>query len=465
MHKIRSFDVFDTLLSRRYIDSRVIWEELGQRYGIDSFAANRITADTGSRSLIQIYEAMELAGQIPSHLTIDELYEAELECEKKYAFPIKENIDKVRNGDIFVSDMYMSGKDVLNLTRSIGMDKQVTIYQSNGDKSSGAFWDRMKGKLDLEYHLGDNAHSDVSMPLSRGFNAVHYPNGLTGREEFFINNGLLHLGLLLREVRLRNYEETYAPLFAIANQDNLSWLFIACEIIFRKYPGKEIVFLGRDCQLMHKIYNAFFSVKSYYLPFSREVAMKQPEEAVAYLKHYTTNNSIFVDISSTGRTWEIICEHHPFNVEAMVHSDTYWYSQDKPTLPETFSYIHRNSIIGSTSIILEVFNCGDHGKLKYIDIVEGVPIGRFGETELPKEAIEVIHKPVNDAVVLKNHYSAISNELMQVGLEELEAISATLMVNISNIPKSSINLLNPNNNMYIMDEFDRKEAEYLDIVS
>ena len=103
MHKIRSFDVFDTLLSRRYIDSRVIWEELGQRYGIDSFAANRITADTGSRSLIQIYEAMELAGQIPSHLTIDELYEAELECEKKYAFPIKENIDKVRNGDIFIS--------------------------------------------------------------------------------------------------------------------------------------------------------------------------------------------------------------------------------------------------------------------------------------------------------------------------------------------------------------------------
>ena len=464
MSQIRSFDVFDTLFSRRYITSDIIWQEMERLSSIPNFAINRKAADTGHRNLKQIYETMASDGHIASEL-VDDFCELEISSEKATIFPIKENIEKVRHGDLLISVMYMSGRDIFNLVRSVGMDKLVTIYQSNGDKATGAFWDRMKGKLNLEYHLGDNAHSDYKMPLSRGFNAVHYPNGLTNRESYLIENGMYHLGLLLREIRLRNYEEIYAPLFGVANQDNLFWLFIACEMIKRKHNGKKIVFLGRDCQLMHKIYNAYFFTQSYYLPFSREVAMKQPEEAAHYLKHFTTEDSVLVDISSTGRTWEIICEKHPFNVEVMVHSDTYWYSEKQPVIPSTFGYMHRNSIIGNTSIVLEIFNCGNHGKIKNVDIIDGVPICKFGETELPKEAIKVIHKPIDDAVALKDYYKNIVEELSQLDWEELEIMSASMMRDISNIPKDFINVLNPKDNKYIIDEFDKKEAEYLDSVS
>ena len=94
-----------------------------------------------------------------------------------------------------------------------------------------------------------------------------------------------------------------------------------------------------------------------------------------------------------------------------------------------------------------------------------MPICKFGETELPKEAIKVIHKPIDDAVALKDYYKNIVEELSQLDWEELEIMSASMMRDISNIPKDFINVLNPKDNKYIIDEFDKKEAEYLDSVS
>jgi len=459
---IRSFDVFDTLFARRYVNSNIIWDSMEKDTGIQGFAQHRRAADTGSRNLKQIYQAMAADGHILEE-DVDHFCAVEILAEKSLIFPIKENLDKVRDGDLFVSDMYMTGPDILNLVRSVGMDKQVTIYQSNGDKATGAFWDRMKGKLDLEYHLGDNIHSDYNMPKMRGFNAVHYPNtnSMSEIEEYLVSIDLQHLGLLLREIRLRNYEPEYDLYLDIANQKNLLLIFLFCEILHRKYKNRQIVFLGRDCQLTQRIYNTFYNVRSYYLPFSREVAMKDTDAAVHYLKTHAPEGSVLVDISSTGRTWELICEKHPFDVEVFVHSDTYWYSQTKPVIPETFSYIHANSVIGNTSIILEIFNCGDHGKVKSIELVDGVPVCKFGKTELPKELIDIIHKPVNDAVDLrrKNNYINLTNELSKVDDDILNVLSANLLVNISNTSREYLNINN------VLDEFDRKEAQYLDSVS
>lgn len=465
----RSFDVFDTLLARRYINSNVVWDTLEKSYQIDGFTQARIAADTGNRNIEQIYDALVNAGII-SQEQREEIYLAELLLEKNLAFPIKENIDKVRNGDILVSDMYLRGSEILDLVRFVGMDKQVSIYQSNGDKSSGAFWSRMKGKLDLEYHMGDNINSDVNQPTQYGFNAVHYPNAasLTSIEQFFMDNGLPHLGLLVRETRLIDHSVDYAPYLETANQKNLPWLFMVCEILYRKYKNKEIVFLGRDCQLLYKIYSGYYPAKSQYLPFSREVALNQPEEAVTYLKHYTSDNSVLVDISSTGKTWQTICDIHPFSIEVVIYSDLYWYSSEKPVVPTTFSSIHKNSVIGGTNILIEIFNCGDHGKMRRIHDVDGFPVSVFSNiSELPEQVVDVIHRPVNNAVNLrkKGHYSALTSELANIDQEMLINMSASLLINICSTDKNALNVLNPDDGTYIMNEFDSKEAEYLSSVS
>ena len=457
---IRSFDVFDTLFARRYVTSEIIWEEMERIHQIPDFSRNRKDADNGQRSLSQIYEAMQSSGVLPEYYNIEELVSEEIRREAKYIFPIKENIDQVRNSDILVSDMYMKSIDILNLVRSVGMDKQVSIYQSNGDKSNGSFWSRMRGKLDIEYHLGDNIHSDFNVPISHGFNAIHYAevSKQTTYEKFLGDNGLRQLSLLLREIRLRNYDPLYSIYLETAGQQNLILLFVLCELLHRKYPSRPITFLGRDCELMYKIYNEFYSVKSYYLPFSREVAQKQTAESVEYLKTNTFEDSVLVDISSTGRTWEIICRQHPFDVEAIIYSDLCWYSDTKPVLPKTFDYIHQNSVIGQTSIVLEIFNCGTHGKLNHISVINGVPIGSYGTPELPKKVVDLIHKPVNDAVQLHRmgEYESLIEEFSSISSEDLELISAKLLVNISTLP---IDQLNINNTMV---EFDKKESEYLE---
>ena len=468
MEKIRSFDVFDNLFARRYINSNPIWDLMEQVSKIPNFASNRKSADNANRNLTQIYEAMASSGQITED-KIEDLRALEVAYEQELIFPIKENIQKVRDGDILVSDMYMSGPDILKLVRSVGMDKQVTIYQSNGDKATGAFWNKMKGKLDLEYHLGDNIHSDVNAPNSYGFNGVHYPNtnSLTNIEQNLINNGLSNLGLLIREIRLKNYEQEYQVYFDVANQKNLVWIFIACELLFRKYKGRKLVFLGRDCQLMYKIYSLFFDIRTYYLPFSRAVALSQPEESVQYLKSQTFEDSVLVDISSTGRTWEILCKKHPFNVEVLIYSDTFWYSENKPTLPETFSYIHQNSVIGDTNIILEIFNCGNHGKLREIQIVENLPICKYGNTELPQDVINVIHKPVNEAVELRKKFQYVDlvKELSKIDRDILLRMSTELLKEICATPKNSLNIMDVKTSKRIIDDFEEKENMYLEKVA
>jgi len=460
--KIRSFDVFDTLFGRRYINNDAVLATMQEIYKIDNFMSNRKSADTGNRNLKQIYQTMVDVGHIPANME-DILHAAEVAIEKNYIFPIKENIQQVRDGDLLVSDMYMQATDILSLVRSVGMNKQVSIYQSNGDKASGSFWAKMKGQLDIEYHLGDNEHSDVNIPLSYGFNGRHYSNisELTFNEQFLLNNELKQLGLMMREIRLSNYEPEYNAFFHVANQQNFLLIFVLCETLYRKYGNRPITFLGRDCQLLHKIYNEYYNVRSYYLPFSREVAQKQTKESVEYLKSNTFHDSVLVDISSTGKTWELICKNHPFNVEVIIYSDLYWYSKEKPVLPSTFSYIHQNSKIGPTSIILEIFNCGNHGKLQRIDMINDVAIGVYGESELPKEVVDVIHKPFDNAVELhkKNQYPKIREELTNVSDEELTSISSILLINISNMSRNTFNVNG------VMDEFDKKEALYLNNIS
>ena len=212
---------------------------------------------------------------------------------------------------------------------------------------------------------------------------------------------------------------------------------------------------------MYKIYSLFFDIRSYYLPFSRAVALSQPEESVQYLKSQTFEDSVLVDISSTGRTWEIICKKHPFNVEVLIYSDTFWYSENKPTLPETFSYIHQNSVI-RTNIILEIFNCGNHGKLREIQIVENLPICKYGNTELPQDVINVIHKPVNEAVELRKKFQYVDlvKELSKIDRDILLRMSTELLKEICATPKNSLNIMDVKTSKRIIDDFEEKENMY-----
>lgn len=421
---MNSFDVFDTLLARRHITSEPIWHQMEQELEAPGFVQARKEADTGSRNLYEIYDIL-VAQAIIRPEQRNSSINREIELEIDVCFPVQKNLDRVNHGDILISDMYLPASAILQLVRSVGLDKQVTLYQSNGDKSQGTVWPKFAGSH-TGLHLGDNRRSDYETPTAADIRAEWFSPATefttVERELFDI---LANTALLSRECRLRTNAGQYEDYFNLAVDANLPLLFVLAEMLHRKYPNRNLVFLGRDCQLLHKIYSEYYGV-SYYLPFSRKVAYDQSIDAVKYLRTHAPEYPIFVDISSTGGTWAAL--NADIDVVVAIYSDQAYYTATKPTLPAGFNYLTTNSQIGQTNLLLEVMNCGDHGHLNSIyNYKDNLFKANFAEPELPAELIKVLHKPVSDAVALSSIYKeSIRHELSTISDDNLISLFGQL---------------------------------------
>jgi len=397
---MNTFDVFDTLLARRYLTNNALLQQMETEFSIPGLALARTQADTGTRSLAEIYDHLVATGIIPARLRRT-ILKREIELEIDNVFPVAQNLQRVAHGDILISDMYLPASAILQMVRSVGLDKQVTLYQSNADKHTGAVWKKFRHYSGV--HLGDNKHSDYTMPVQAGINAEHFSPATepTGIEASLVNNGFIHIGLLSREIRLSSIPK-FKDHFELACDFNLPLLFIMAEMIHRQYGERNIVFLGRDCQLLHRLYNAYYDL-SYYLPFSRKVAYNQPEDAVKYLYTHAPENPLFVDISSTGGTWAKL--QSDIDILVAIYSDKTYYTPDRPVLPKNFKYLTTSNEIGATNLMLEIMNCGDHGHLESIQIHQDQLLeAHFALPELPAELISEVHLPVSRAVQLAKFY-------------------------------------------------------------
>ena len=404
---MNSFDVFDTLIARRYINNERILRNMGYVFDVSNFYERRTLADNGQRNLYQIYEALVEGGFVPADKS-DAMLHYEIEQEIENAIPIQKNIDRVQDGDVLVSDMYLPAYAIMAMVRACGMNKQVTLYQSNGGKASGHVWANFKPKL----HLGDNKHSDVEMPKRFGVRAEYYQPDLEPCST--------HLELLKREIKLADANED--NLTDVAREHNLTFLFATCEYLHRTYKDVDFVFLGRDCFLMHKIYTAYYGTATY-LPFSRKVAKDNPELATHYLKSQSPKDAMFIDISSTGATWEKI---NDVPITVAFYSDIYHYTPEKPTLSPRFNYIMKSSEFGQTNLILEMFNCADHGQLSEIKLHGDTVLSTcFEKPELPTEYIQFFHKPIYKAAELAKIYRwNIRGEFASYSIDKLKEMIA-----------------------------------------
>ena len=80
---MNSFDVFDTLIARRFINSIPYFYRIEEKFGLTDFARIRCKADNGQRLFSEIYAVIQ------SHYQIDDAfvdsvsaYEIQLELEK-----------------------------------------------------------------------------------------------------------------------------------------------------------------------------------------------------------------------------------------------------------------------------------------------------------------------------------------------------------------------------------------------
>lgn len=216
--KLYSFDIFDTLVTRRVatptgifaIMQKIISEKTNYsdfikqnfykiRIGAEEFARNSLFQQEKTHE-IQFDDIYNIIRN-NCNLSIDEtdfLKELEIKIEIQNLVPINKNLDKLKqlvNSNkrvVLISDMYYNRdylqKILLNIDSIFG---NIKIYSSSDYKVSKANGDLYKIIREIENiefknwtHYGDNKHSDVNRAKAYGINTVYSPQiELTKYEE------------------------------------------------------------------------------------------------------------------------------------------------------------------------------------------------------------------------------------------------------------------------------------------
>jgi len=180
--EVVSFDVFDTLLSRRhYSPADVFSAASGPRSRLTRIAAERI-----ARIVHRHQEDVTLA-QIYAFLRMSP--DAELAAEKATLFPnpeAREIYDYALAGGkriIAASDMYLPGNLVSELLRAAGYRDVERVYlscEAGMTKAGGRLFRHvvqdMGVRAETIVHIGDHAISDCARPREQGLRSYHLPS-------------------------------------------------------------------------------------------------------------------------------------------------------------------------------------------------------------------------------------------------------------------------------------------------
>jgi hypothetical protein len=329
-----SWDCFDTLVTRARFDPLTVFNWMGEEYGLANFTQRRKAAESRAPStLFSIYE--ELAKDFQWTINEKEYYkQKEIEAELKHCLPVEENLRKVQDGDLIVSDMYLPRETIEGILRKHGMNKAVSFYVSTGGKSSGTIWPHLPS---IDLHIGDNFYSDVSSPQSYGIKALHYTDVHLSVHEQAVGG---ELALLMRVVRLANPYKPDTDLHRLwfeQAQLNVPALVLAAASL----PKENLAFVWRDCVHLQRIHEQLHGTQNVQFHCSR-VAMASGGDLWKKYAENTAKGKIIVDLQGSGRS------------VVQYWRDTF--QQDPRLLYVTGMMVHGQALITTPTDVIERFN-------------------------------------------------------------------------------------------------------------
>ncbi|MBV8925253.1 MAG: hypothetical protein JOZ74_07760 [Bradyrhizobium sp.] len=305
---VNSWDVFDTLVSRFFVDPIDVLRLVEQRAQEADFLKRRLQAQAdldhvGAPYVIHdIYRRLVASGmEKPRALTMLGL---ELAIERELLFPIRAIVEMVEPGDIILSDMYLPDEVVFDLVRELcGLDELRPIVRSNWGKASGTIWPQVMAHYAVRTHFGDNHHSDVEAPRKFGIETSCIDNARPTPWEMTVANlGLQQLALLLRETRLRGVTNEAGPLQNVIAGPYLALLYGFSVWLNRSFgPDQRFVFLRRDADDLARVFSTLYPfVDSTTLDLSREIVLSRSFDHI--LLSRINADSVLVDPLTSGRT-------------------------------------------------------------------------------------------------------------------------------------------------------------------
>ncbi len=299
-YDVVSFDVFDTLVFRPFVDPKNIFSIIGERLSVLNFCNYRIMAEKKARELMKMnYGTIEVSLE-DIYAVLEELTgidaeeglkkELEVEFELIYANPYMKRVYDllVEHGVrvIAVSDMYLDGEKIKQLLEKNGYCDFEKIYSSVDyacSKSNKKLYQIVKNDYEGKKicHIGDNFKSDVEMARESGLEAMYYRNiNMLGRE--YRKNSLPSLVWNGYSALLN--QKYYCGLEQCSMQYQIGYSYIGLYVLgyanwIYKYSKEngidKILFLARDGYLYKEVFDMFHSdVQSEYVYWSRAASIK-----------------------------------------------------------------------------------------------------------------------------------------------------------------------------------------------
>lgn len=312
---MRTFDVFDTLIARRCIEPLNIFDEVATLMAEPNFTKQRVAAEQslygqphGLDHIYVVYEQLTGVTKARSR----ELQEAELLQEKSNAILIADVAHEIRHGDLLVSDMYLQPQEIRELLHSAGFNKTTPLYQSNIGKANGEFWRTIQLQgLSIDYHLGDNLHSDYAQPQAYGIKAsiteAHAPNRF---EEYLRQNGAELLARSCRELRLSTHASSLLQTQLRELQCGINIpILVMATLLAHKHSlatgKKTVLFSSRDCLLWLGLARrlgvfAEDDINTHYFYTSRLAKTQASPTYLEYLNSFSPESALILDIGGSG---------------------------------------------------------------------------------------------------------------------------------------------------------------------
>lgn len=368
---MNSWDVFDTLIGRLHYHPHSIFDEVGSRIGDSSFKEKRISAwkqvkkTCVDKTYNDIYDILhEYDPQI------------ELDVELEHNFPIYENIMKVKDGDLLISDMYLPADFIMKMLRNVGLTADVKIVVTADGKKKGWIWDSIIETYNIANHYGDNEKSDVKSAQAHGINGVLYTGYKLNDIENFVYKHDRQLAYWMRSVRLMCPYNNEKHIKYWKDQANINLPVLALATL--ELPDTPIAFTYRDCFNWQKLYEAMTGKQGYRLNVSRKMYLTPNEHFAKYMTFIKEVGATIVDLQGKGRSIQSFYNGNP-----------------PPTVyigGKTPPYVTR--LVDYQTKSMEKHNCFDEGPVTDWD--ENGPIR--GVNDHPADVAD-IHKKAGQAAV------------------------------------------------------------------
>ncbi|MGG6430872.1 hypothetical protein ACQ5TV_12990 [Acetobacter ghanensis] len=380
---VNTYDVFDTLIARRCIFPKYIFHIVERKSNLIGFSKIREDAENYFLKNKHNYNIDDIYVKIKDYMKIDDgiiqnLKSMELQEEFDNCIPIKENIDKVLDGDIIISDMYLPKDFISLLLHKSGLNKKVTLIVSNYGKHHALIWPKIISSFLISKHLGDNEHADGVSPNKYGINyEITKISNVNFFEKILIDMKLEKLAMLIREVRLGvgNEENIIKGIKKYQATYNFPIIFFSCFYLYhlsKKLNKKRIIFSSRDCYLWFNLFNSLFGDEfdCVYYYTSRYAKVSCENDYIKYSNKIITQDSILVDLCGSGYSTERLSHKIKTNkidcffIQKMKKDRQYMLNKNSDKL-NYHSIINENEE-GFLNHKLEIANFAPHPMLKNI---------------------------------------------------------------------------------------------------